>query len=352
MGSRQYDPTTAPLGVCGWCNQEFRLKSPTQLGAINSGRLVFCCKSCRSAMHRSIEKVRLRYTLGPCPTCGKMFRSARAEKTFCSMKCYLSHDGTADRLRRYNKAREKPPKACPQCGKVFSNRSTKFCSRTCYRQYFADRFDRFVANPEQLALPQCYDEFLTQAELPCLIDGCDWKGKRLAAHANFVHGITKDELKELAGFNRTTGLVPPAEHEAMSACAKERVEKNGLSFVPLGGPSSVTTAGYKPRLEGKEHSAKARAVRLADGTMQTDIPCRGCGVDVKQPPMGRKLYCTTACRASHYYHQRRAELNCGYCGKSFWASYGQVLQARKGGNVACSNHCKGKMNMRARIAQS
>ena len=64
---------------------------------------------------------------------------------------------------------------CLECGEEFyQKRATdrrparKFCTTVCYRSYMAKRFDRFIANPETLALCQNFDEFLDREEFALL----------------------------------------------------------------------------------------------------------------------------------------------------------------------------------------
>jgi hypothetical protein len=132
----------------------------------------------------------------------------------------------------------------------------KFCSSMCARKYRADRFDRYVANPESLALPQCYDEFLTQDELPCLVEGCGWRGHNLSTHMNLAHGMPAAELKELAGFNVSTGVVSRPMHEYLADLNKDR----GNPLICQFAPDDLSRARGPMRSEGREHKAKAQAL--------------------------------------------------------------------------------------------
>ena len=80
----------------------------------------------------------------------------------------------------------------------------------------AKRFDRWIANPQTLALPQAYDEFLTGEELPCLVEGCNWRGQWLSLHMNYTHGVPADEFKRAAGFNLKSGIISGPMREALA----------------------------------------------------------------------------------------------------------------------------------------
>ncbi len=335
--------------LCAWCEREFESRSRGQFGADMSGRNVFCSRKCLTAM--SNRNSRARFTLGPCPTCGHMFQSARHEKRFCSMKCYVNSPEIAARLSGHNERIRKPPKTCPHCGKQFQHKAKRYCSNLCRRAYFAARFDRFVANPEQLSLPQCYDEFLDREELPCLIDGCDWAGKHLSAHVNFTHGITADKLRELAGFNKHTGLVSRDLSAQISQRFRQLIEAGKILCIRSNGVQFISGAARHPLSnEAKEHYLKARAVMVAEGPSRPPIPCRMCHALVEQPTLGRKLYCSTICRTKYYASINHAELTCSYCGGNFLGNRYKVLRAQRGQKVCCSDLCRNRMNMIACLA--
>ena len=65
----------------------------------------------------------------------------------------------------------------------------------------------------KIALPQAFDEFLTSDVLPCLVEGCDWKGHHLSMHMNQTHGVTAENFKKLAGFNLGSGIVSAPLHQ-------------------------------------------------------------------------------------------------------------------------------------------
>ncbi len=335
---------------CSWCENIFTLRNGSQYGAFRLGSRVYCSTTCSNAAQNRRAVFAGKHLRGPCPMCGKMFHTRRREKIYCSVNCYLQSDQLQQHLKEQNKRKRRPLGECPQCGAAISHKK-KYCSSTCRRQYFAARFDRWIANPETIALPQCYDEFLLQNELPCLVDGCEWVGKHLASHCNYTHGITADELKGMAGFNKTTGLVSIDLHDALSKRSQNTIAKmkeHGMcrseNFY------NVTPHCSKPRLEGLEHAKKARALMKGIDATKPARPCRLCGKAVLQPLMGRKLYCSTRCRSAYYEKAGEAELRCDYCGENFIGNLSKVRRAQRGDKVCCSQSCRNQMNLIACFA--
>ena len=118
----------------------------------------------------------------------------------------------------------------------------------------AKRFDRWIASPKNMYSPQCYDEFMTQEELPCLIEGCDWVGVHLGLHVNQAHGIAARDFKRATGFNYGTGLVGIELHKIMSNRAQNQVVPTPPEGFGGGIPRDYTS------LEGIEHRKKAWAL--------------------------------------------------------------------------------------------
>jgi hypothetical protein len=256
-----------------------------------------------------------------------MFES-RIDKMFCSLDCYTKsaqfRDMLAENLekasssesiqRRAQAAKLGQDVPCLECGTVFYQKrpskgrpARKFCDTGCYRSYLAKRFDRWVANPEGMALPQCYDEFLDKEELSCVVDGCDWRGSHLTLHMNQAHGVKADEFKRAAGFNLTTGVIakPLAtalrERKPVGVALMGEVERADVMELAREGSGSYIR--YKS-LEGCEHAKKARSM-MGPGP---DRICKGCGQSFQQStPIGRALYCTTSCRSDDYAQQRRSK---------------------------------------------
>ena len=240
---------------------------------------------------------------GPCPTCGQMFLSNRKGKIYCDMECYSKDPKTATRLRKLNeeKSKEATKKAlkaeaagekttsrpkgmpCKNCGEPCRIHRS-YCSSGCRREYFNARFDRWIASPQKLALPQNYDEFLLQDVLPCLVEGCQWKGKHLSFHMNVTHGVSADEFKELAGFNKKTGVVSYDVHKLMSRLAKERVAAGLVTGLTPGTPG-MPRKNSPSRLEGREHSRKAHLDAMAQLSDRIKF-CRQCGIAIRQPKQG------------------------------------------------------------------
>lgn len=321
---------------CDWCECEY---SPQNY------RQRFCSQAC-ATLHGNAQKP---HPCGPCETCGRPFHSRTPGKRFCSLDCYLGSDFFAaltwDNMRRLNPTMG-VPRVCRQCGEEYSRkRKAAFCGALCRRQYFAARFDRWIANPETIALPQNFDEFLDRDVLSCPVAGCDWEGENLSAHANFAHGIPAREFKKLCGFNLKTGLVGRETSKAMTD-RNHRMLADGV--IQPGFPADAPRSGPKTdylSLEGKEHRKKAAACR----ERQPPPPrppqlCRGCGVDVPQPVCGRQLYCTTQCRDRHYATRRVAEAVCAYCGGRFEANGQQARRTRQSLPVCCSLECRNKFN--------
>ncbi len=292
--------------------------------------------------------------LGPCPECGKHFES-RYVKTYCGMKCWVNSPAFKAQQKANNdkkKAEAAVRGECLQCGAEFfakASRKQKFCCKSHYRAYMAERFDRWIASPQAIALPQAYDEFLTLEELPCLIEGCDWHGRNLGQHLNFAHGIPANEFKKLAGFNKTTGLVTPDLSQSLAS-------RPHLAFASLppgvgtkkGDPSAKR--GQSPSLEAKEHLAKAR-VLLGETPSQHKRTCKGCGKEFQQEYyFGVTKYCSLDCRAAHYAKKRPiVTLVCAECGSTFQSqSRDQQRRSAKGLPVFHSFSCRQKHNGRFR----
>lgn len=294
---------------------------------------------------------------GPCPTCGMPFRS-RYEKKFCSMSCYTSSSEFLERIRSQAKrACDASVRAqgieptngetvvCLECGEEMWNRPSqigkrKFCSKTCYRIFMVKRFDRFIANPERIALPQNYDEFLTGQILNCLVDGCDWKGHRLSMHMNLFHGIAKREFKKAAGFNLKSGIVSAPEREALVKTALN-FPIRGAGLLP-GKGGARPKDGYRSR-EGAEHWNKSRAIAEITAERPKRI-CRGCGKRfIQSGVFGKAIYCGVSCRDESYakqVRQRTKELSCDVCGSEFKGTSVQERRQSRGLPITCSMECR------------
>jgi hypothetical protein len=305
---------------------------------------------------------------GPCPTCGMMFQS-RMPKKYCCLACYTSSPELAARLAANSKkanaaaqiARGLEPKdgkeiPCLECGTLVYRKPSeigrsKYCSRSCYRKYMAKRFDRHIANPERIALPQNYDEFLTGGLLRCLVDGCEWRGHQLSLHMNAAHGIAKTEFKMMAGFNLKTGVISQPLRDAYSA--RDYV---GVAVINHFGhklrsvnPRQITK--YVSR-ESVEHHIKGRMVAM-ETKQPLPVKCSECGNETVQlTPFGRKLFCSVDCRSKAYKRKKQADrktMTCGVCGMPFDGSYDQQRRLSRGEIVVCSMECR--QRRAARIAR-
>lgn len=292
--------------ICAYCNKTFKGSDHQAHKVKYSNQSVYCSKKCRhSAISNKFKKVNSIY--GPCPTCGEMFES-KYEKIFCSLACYNASP-EFKKMGRQNCAKgretssrkwdEKMKKVCPVCGEEFRAdvKHRKFCSRPCYRKFQANLFDAWIANPQKIEMPQCYDEFMLQGELPCLVEGCNWKGQHLSIHLNQAHGILAEDFKKTAGFNLTTGLVTPKLHKDLSERAKTGVaiDPDLQGFVH----ESVDEKDQYRSREGAEHKAKARALAgIEGGPMRI---CRQCGEEFQQTTkFGKTIYCSKTCRTEYY----------------------------------------------------
>ena len=300
---------------CGHCCAVF-VGSNSQARKVKyEKKTVYCSKICRvAALRKKFSVPEKQY--GPCPTCGEKFFSKR-KKVFCTLGCYTKSPQFLKMLEVNRKAFKNMPKEkrlqiakrrrtgkyvqCLECKtEIYSkpSRPKKFCTKTCYRAYLAKRFDRWMANPEGLSLPQCYDEFLDSQELPCLVEGCDWEGKHLSLHANLAHGIQADELKRAAGFNLSTGVISRPLAEKLSLR-----EKIGIAVNNEPPPESARIAVSKTKrycsLEAKEHQAKTRALlSLEPGPKRI---CRQCKKTFQQTTkFGKTKYCSLDCRNKFY----------------------------------------------------
>lgn len=328
-------------------------------------RKMSCSPSCTATIAAS-SRARGRPLYGPCPTCGAMFES-RYAKTYCTMRCYTASPAFKERQRAGSRAAllakgcdlEPTQWACLQCGverhDISKNeaRKRKFCSKSCRRTYFAERFDRWVASPQTLALPQAYDEFLDAEELPCLVDGCGWHGQLLSYHMNVAHGVPKDEFKEMAGFNKGTGVIGSA--------VRKKLESRDFSYladVPewgayQDGRSLPHDFRCTASLEGREHRHKSVALRVLEAPTLAPRICQGCGAEFTPDNnlAHGALYCTETCRTKFYYNSKGASSSgtCASCGASFeTSSRPQRASIAAGRPVVCSPSCRAKLNSQKR----
>lgn len=316
---------------CAHCNCTFA-GSDSQTRKVKYEKAnVYCSTVCRmaAASRRESERaeregktLRKGVLFGPCKHCGGFFES-RIDKMYCSMKCYTSSEqfreiqsqywAASDEVRAKisDSSKKGAHQPCMECGQDFYVKRhqfgrRKFCTKVCYRSYFAKRFDRWVASPEGLSLPQCYDEFLDRERLRCLVEGCDWEGVHLSSHMNQSHGVPAREFKRAAGFNYGTGVIARPLARALQERPLRGVASDSSLSPRL--PQEPSDTGeyirYKS-LEGCEHRAKALSLtRQITGPMRV---CNGCRTTFHQStPMGRALYCSIECRNDAYARKRRS----------------------------------------------
>lgn len=192
--------------------------------------------------------------------------SARREKVFCTLKCFLKSPRFREGIKNRKRRADVVDVPCPGCGVFMRGKGPnlrgrlRYCSAMCRRRHWASVFDRMIASPELIPLPQNYDEFLTKDRLPCLFPGCEWQGKSLANHVMNYHGVPAEKFKELAGFNRGTGLICPELAEVKSAQNRGKKLSDDDRKLKADVLRSVCAAP-KPKLrrEGREHFSKSHA---------------------------------------------------------------------------------------------
>lgn len=344
---------------CSACSKDF-VPTPSQEKhkKYNETNSSYCSRECQSSQH---NKHLAKPLCGPCPTCGGMFKSrGTAKKIFCDMKCYIASPGfkkmiAENCLNNAAKATGNTPegytptyKNCIECGTEFQTKpssNSKYCSKMCYRKYMTKRFDRWIASPQKIALPQAFDEFLTSDVLPCLVEGCDWKGHHLSGHMNQTHGVTARNFKKLAGFNLGSGIVSAPLHAALCERDIVGVAIDGSRFHGyLSGVEQKRTQ-YKS-LEGKEHRAKTNSLKNETEEKPLRV-CTGCGVEFRQScHFGRKLFHSIECRDVYYKTHRKPiprknKLSCVVCGSGFFGTNKQQKNANNGIGVCCSYRCSG-----------
>lgn len=247
--------------VCAWCFKEFKTDSGQTFAHYKKGHRLFCSKGCRQKNDIRLNRERKPHQSGPCETCGKMFNSRIKGRKFCSMDCYTKSPRFGDQLKLANEERAREW-LCFNCGSE-APRKRKFCDNFCRREFYAARYDRFIASPQEVVLPQGYDEFLMQDELPCLVQGCEWVGKNLGRHVDFAHGIPQEIFKALAGFNRSTALVGKETKMRASEHMKRLLDEGIITDEDRYDLNLIDRSKIprETRLEGLEHMRKAQQLR-------------------------------------------------------------------------------------------
>lgn len=327
----------------------------------------YCSRICQDAGEGQRRRRPFPYN-GTCPQCSKQFGS-RYPKKFCSMNCYIKSTQFQEMIRknagialnsRILKLTGEPPRAsveytCLNCGHKWIDKASakrRYCSKLCYRQYLSQRFDRWMASPQQIALPQSFDEFMAQDELPCLVEGCDWVGLALGNHVNFAHGITAEEFKRAVGFNLSTGLVTPELSDKLGEWPRGGHLSPGTQFKP--GHHEPLVTGYVS-LESREHSIKTRALLQGSVELPAKI-CFQCGKEYRKMwGAFSAKFCSLACRNEWYRAQAKARvypMKCCVCSVEFMGNRAQYLRTSRGQDVACSLICRNRRNIPCAIKAS
>jgi hypothetical protein len=290
-------------------------------------------------------------------------------------------------------------KKCRQCGKTFYSKLTasKYtCGEICSRKYFSERFDRWVASPEKLSLPQNYDEFLTKEKINCLVEGCSFVGHHLSMHMNRYHGVQETDFKKLAGFNLSSGITSLTLKERSKKqsnagkftvaikkyyAAKKRLEKkinpwrkSGISETEIdnnktkflsdaakkisadtGVSAKVLSAAVSSFLDGarrkakrdyislekKEHLVKANAL---NSLQRGDRKCLYCSKGFFG--ISRQIFCSVLCQRRYHFVKMRKQqgysgkpreqsLTCSHCGLSFVG----IKRKSTATSACCSKRC-------------
>lgn len=299
--------------TCNHCKCTFAGTAKQAEHVVYAGKNVYCSNACRYAFLKEKFSTPVP-NRGACGGCGEKFYSRRDAK-FCGMKCYtgstqfsnmladsraksMTPESIAKRAKMLRRGEVNP---CLECGAdVYIKKSDlnkKFCNKGCYRTYMAKRFDRQIASPDQMTLPQGYDAFLDRDELNCLIIGCDWTGKHLSIHMNSAHGIQANDFKRAAGFNKGTGVVSKDVAQALRDRALQGVAMDCAAWGTSEAIKAMINRIIYNSTESAEHRAKARALVINCPTRT----CNGCGCVFSQStPFGKTLYCTKECRDNAY----------------------------------------------------
>jgi hypothetical protein len=322
--------------ICVHCKAHFHPTESQARHLIYRGSQPVCSKACMLAVKWGAS-YRPTQENGPCPSCGKMFYAKNQEKKFCNLTCYSRHladtstlkcrgqKGAAAVAAKAASVRAADPSTCMHCGRPLSEsyrhlrklKAAKFCNQSCYRSFMAERFDRWLANPETLALPQCYDEFLDREVLTCPIRGCTWSGQWLSAHVNRAHGFPAPDFKRAAGFCKGSAIITPSLAKTLRS--RERSEAQDAVVQRLkDGFGGSTPGGYRA-LEAIEHVRKSR-LTLRDTEQGPLLICEGCDTEFVATWGTRPKYCSVECRTSTYHARHKVpapELTCRECGRSF-----------------------------------
>jgi hypothetical protein len=317
---RAYATSIKDKLVCAHCKAMFVGTQKQAEHHVYKNSNLFCSSACRGAFLSNKFKKPIPNSV--CKQCNNTFFTRRNNPQFCGIDCYTKSNqfkamarlareksyGAESIAKRAKMLKTGAEVECLECKQYFYIQlkllgSKKFCSRVCYRSYMDKRFDRQIANPDKMALPQGYDGFLNRLELNCLVEGCEWTGKHLSTHMNIAHGVQAKDFKRAAGFNLNTGVVSKDLSETMSKRAKVGVAvHNPYKLENMRKMKNRSVIRSYVSNEAKEHRKKAR-IFIGTGPQRV---CKGCNTTFTQStPMGRAMYCCATCRDAHYSSERK-----------------------------------------------
>lgn len=139
----------------------------------------------------------------PCARCGTLFSRLNIHPTqrYCSKLC-------ANRSQKRPPAKPIEPKACVECGKVFTpfRSATMTCSRSCTNRYRAGSIeDRFWAKVDKRGPDECWDWRASRAS-----DGYGhfWTGERNERAHRFSYELNVGPVPELLEVRHTCHRPP------------------------------------------------------------------------------------------------------------------------------------------------
>ncbi len=281
---------------CANCGKRFVISASARCRKRKHNKEVFCSKTCAHIYrghHVGGYEIK-------CKTCGKEIIAAYKDKIFCSLDCYIADEEMQERLKSWrDKRRNAITVECANCKKEITRKMSKigknnFCDQSCYREFMAGRFDRYINSDLTIEQMNNYDEFLSREILPCPVDGCNWEGEQLSLHMNFEHGINAKEFKDLAGFNQSTAVV-----------TKDVLQKykDVDRTYALDNLNNIITEEYR-RSPWPKHSASRECkehIKKSRGLYQgSEFVCPICGKTFTRVHYGKQIYCSIPCRDIAY----------------------------------------------------
>lgn len=298
--------------VCSCCDNKYTASS-YKYARHNKGLNTFCSENCRWIFQGIKKRDEVEKK---CPQCASKFLTKDKNKIFCCMDCYLSSDSFKDTIKKglesansdlnraKNAASHKKGELvkCAICeNEFYKKKSTPrnlCCSRSCYIEFLAKRFDRYVKGSLDKVLIGCYDEFLNQDEIKCPFDDCNWSGDGLLNHINFTHGVKAHDFKKATGFSFSTGVISKTLRKKL-----EERNSNGVhDFNKIRQPPKEKIVSK----EAKERMKKSNAIMRVVTKNTVKRICKQCGIEFYQDCIfGKKIYCSTKCRSKFYRESKK-----------------------------------------------